>query len=490
MDKLKNILLTGAWLMMASCSDQLEIEPEGILTEDQVFNSANTAELALGAVYNSFMRNSIGSAYMYGDVTTQNIERIEVAYFSFVNAEYASDDSDVSNFWAGLYTTINLANNVINKIAEIGSYEEEIEKQHIAEAKFVRALCYFNLLKYYGEGALTGDMSGMGVPIQLDEYDGTGIDQYTPRNSNGDVYEQIVLDLTDAVPDLPLAYDDLLATGSRVTKGSANALLSRVYLYSRQYELAASAAELVISSAQYNLESDLRVLFPTSPVRSGAGATRSFTDEDIFNLPISANGSGSFSTSTNIGKNDIFYDNTSTQWVSDDLLSAFEPDDNRKLELIIEGWTGETLDEGFDALGNQLATNLMTYKFGPTNEENVPYLRLAEVILTRAEALARTDGLNQESVDLLNQIRLRAIPTATSLQLSDFANADVLIDRILLERRVELMFESHERYDLIRTGRKSQLANPNLPDNRLVMPVPQVEVDLSEGVIEQNLGYK
>ncbi len=484
-----NMVLIAECLILIGCSDKLKIEPEGILTEDQVFSSAITAELALGAVYNTFMRTSIGSAYMYGDVTTQNIEVIETAFFSFINAEYPVNDTDVLSFWSGYYTTINLANNVINKIDEIGSYDEQVENQHIAEAKFIRALCYFNLLKYFGDGALTGNSDGMCVPIQLKEYDGSGINEYIPRNSNGEVYEQIILDLTSAVPDLPEMHTDPLASGSRATAGSANALLSRVYLYSQQYEEAATAADDVISSMIYDLEPDLRTLFPTSTIRSGAGEIRPFTSEDIFNLPIGTNASGSFANSTNIGKNNIFYGFTASQWVSDDLISAFEASDNRKLQLIVEGWTGETVDEGFDALGNQLAANLMTYKFGPTNEENVPYIRLGEIMLTRSEALARINGLGQESIDLLNIVRERSVPTAIPLLLSDFATADALISRILLERRVELMFESHERYDLIRTERKNKLRNPDLPDNRLVMPIPQSEVDLSGGIIKQNLGY-
>lgn len=483
------VLSLVSMLMVMACSDQLEIEPEGILTEDQVFNSAGTTELALGAVYYSYMTNSVGSAYMYGDVTTHNVEVSGLTDFTVINAEFAEDDAFVSGVWSGLYATINLANNLINKVQEIGTYEEEIENQHIAEAKFLRANCYFNLLKFYGDGALTGEMNGMGVPIQLDEYDGTGIGEFIPRNTNGEVYDQIILDLTESIPHLPSSYGDLLSTASRATSGSAYALLARAYLYARAYESAAESANQVIIGMNYELEADLRTLFPTTPISAGNGGDRSFTSEDIFNLPIGANNSLSFATSTNQGKNNIFYDFTNSRWVSTDLIGSFGILDNRKQQLIVEGWTGNTLDEGFDEFGNQLTTNLMTYKFGPRSEENVPNIRLAEVILTRAEALARVNGLNQESVDLLNQTYQRAKPLEIPLELADFSNADALINRILLERRMELMFENHERYDLIRTGRKDQLANPDLPDNKLVMPIPQLEVDLSRGIIQQNSGY-
>lgn len=484
--KLKHTLLIGGCLFLTNCSDRLDIEPEGILTEDQVFNSAKTAELALGAIYNSFMRNSIGTAYMYGDVTTQNIDRIDVVFSNLVNAEFTAEDGDVINFWSGQYATINLANNVINKVKAIGTYDEQLENQHVAEAKFIRAHCYLNLLKYFGDGALTGDMDGLCVPIQLEEYKGAGINEYIPRNSNQEVYDQIILDLTNAIPDLPETHPDLLATVSRAVKGSANALLSRVYLYARQYAQAAASAEAVILSRVYALEPDLRTLFPTNP---SLGVKRPFTSEDIFNLPVSANASVSFTTSTNIGKNNIFYQFPSSRWVNDHLINAFEPADNRKLQLIIQGWSGQEVIKGFDESENPTIPKLVTYKFGTSQEENVPQIRLAEVLLNRSEALARENGLNQESIDLLNQVRRRSIPITTPLLLSDYPSADDLIDKILQERRVEFMFENHERYDLIRTGRKNKLANQNLPDNRLVMPIPQIEVDLSEGIIKQNLGY-
>ena len=79
-------------------------------------------------------------------------------------------------------------------------------------------------------------------------------------------------------------------------------------------------------------------------------------------------------------------------------------------------------------------------------------IRLAEVMLTRAECLVRTTDLNEEAVDLLNQIWQRAMPDALPFELSDFADATELLDAILLERQLELAFEGHHRYDLIRTG--------------------------------------
>src|SRR5690606_28185739 len=116
-----------------------------------------------------------------------------------------------------------------------------------------------------------------------------------------------------------------------------------------------------------------------------------------------------------------------------------------------------------------------------------PVIRVAEVVLNRAEALARTTGITTEAVNLLNSIRSRALPNATPYNTADFSDAAQLIQAILDQRKFELAFEGFYRYDLIRTGRP--LRFPDIPEKRKVLPVPQVEINISNGVIRQNPGY-
>lgn len=498
MKGIKKYLIISIIAIAAACSDRLQIEPEGILTEDQVYSSAQTSEMMLGSAYYSYMEEAVGDRYTYGDITTSNLDYKEGFSSVFNEPEIGTAEY----FWTGRYETINIANNIILKIEEFAEYEEELAQQYIAEAKFIRALCYFDLLKFYGEGALTDQMDGLGVPLQLVNYDGSGIYDYLSRSTNAAVYEKIVKDLNEAIPALPEVYETEVKTASRATASSASALLSRVCLYMRDYESCIEAANQVAApltsgSNVFDLESDLRVLYPTDPSTKVKG----FCSEDLFNLPITANLSVSYSTSTNRGKNNIVFASANI-WAGQTLADAFvNPLDLRKVQLLIQGWdSNDQPKDAFDEDGNQLEelnnlgewekVTLYTYKFASAGEDNVPMIRVAEVYLNKAEALVHRDGLSQEAVDMLNAVHLRANPTDVGYQLTDFASPDELLNRILLERRLELMFENHERYDLIRTGRADQLKNPDLTEDQLVLPIPQIEVDLSSGIIEQNKAYK
>jgi hypothetical protein len=109
-------------------------------------------------------------------------------------------------------------------------------------------------------------------------------------------------------------------------------------------------------------------------------------------------------------------------------------------------------------------------------------------MLTAAEAIAETEGVTQEAVKWLNDVRTRSLPDATPYTVGDFADAQALVNVVLQQRRWELAFEGHYRYDLIRTGRP--LRSPDLEENRKVLPVPQSEIDISNRLIEQNTGYQ
>jgi hypothetical protein len=213
-------------------------------------------------------------------------------------------------------------------------------------------------------------------------------------------------------------------------------------------------------------------LFPSNPT----GDARSFTSEYIFGLPVSQLISKSTSLSNGIG--DVYFYKRSF-WVNPDFINEFDSGDLRMSQLI---WKGDSV------YNPDRRNDKTTFKFNNNfGRDNVPLIRLAEVILTRAEALARSNGINDESIALLNQVRNRALPSATPYAAGDFTSGDDLVSRILQQRKLELAFEGLHRYDLIRTGQP--LHNPDIPDNKKVLPIPQVEIDISHGVIQQNSGY-
>ncbi|MEO9022871.1 MAG: RagB/SusD family nutrient uptake outer membrane protein [Ginsengibacter sp.] len=474
MIKIKTIYFLTGLLLLASCSKKLDLAPENTLVEQDVFKTEAGAEQALTEAYYDFLEaESDGFSYAFGDFTTPNLIN-SPTYNSYDLGGATPSGYSVNNAWTNFFKTINSANNVIAKIPLYGKFSEAKEKQFIAEAKFIRAFSYLNLLQLFGEGALSGNMNGLGLPLQLTPFEGYNTGEIIPRSTNGEVYAQIVKDLQEALVDLPQSQADATKTKSRATIGSANALLARTYLYMGQFDKAASTAKSVLDlvPSLYSLTNNLLTLFPFNP----DGGTINFTPEIIFGLPVSQMISPSVSSSNGIGS--VYYFKRS-YWIDPDFINSFEPGDLRVSQLI---WKGDSVYNS-----NNLKDKT-TFKFNNSfGRDNVPMIRLAEVMLIRSEALARTSGINQESIDLLNQIRNRSLPNAVPFTVSDFPTQENLIQEILLQRRFELAFEGFYRYDLLRTGQPLNM--PDIPDNKKVLPIPQVEIDISNGVIKQNSGY-
>ncbi|HNP19588.1 MAG TPA: RagB/SusD family nutrient uptake outer membrane protein [Fulvivirga sp.] len=463
-------------VLITSCDSKLDIKPEDTLVETDVFAEEALAERALGEAYLKLVRSTTNTTFTYGDFTTDVAVTNNIEFYNnYIDGNVRPDDQSLSGFWLDYYSAVNSANALVVNIPKYGAYDQNIQDQHIGEAKFIRAFAYLKLLNLFGEGALTKNMSGLGLPMPLTPFEGYNEkDAVLPRSSVQEVYDQIIKDLEEAAVAVPESYGTSssgnLDTRTRATKGAAYALLSRTYLYMGDYPKAADYAQQVINlNGIYELDDDLTNLFPNN----FPDPQTSISPEYIFGYPFSSNQMGS----NNLGFS-YFY--KLSIWVNEDFIATYPAGDLRVDQLIFIGDTQYNKQV--------VAGRRTTVKFSnPNGRSNVPMLRLAEVILTRAEALARTNGVNQESVDLLNEIYKRANPTATDHVLADFGNGQQLVDEILKERKFELAYEGQTRYDLIRTGRS--LKNPNIPENYKVLPIPQIDIDIGKGIIIQNPGY-
>lgn len=474
MIKKQYILLVFVALSFFSCDKKLDIAPENTLVDADVFKTELGTEQALSEVYFNFLKAvTNGFSYTYGDFTTSLLNTTPT-YNIYINGEATPTDYYVVNTWSLYFAALNSANNVIEKVPLYASYNQGKQQQFIAEAKFVRAYIFLNLLCLYGDEALSGNEAGLGLPLQLKPFEGYNTGEVIPRSTNGEVFEQIIKDLNQAVPDLPDQHSSSVKTRSRATKGSANALLSRVYLYKGDYANAAENAKEVLdkSPSIYSLTENLAALFPLNP----GGTAQNFSSEYIFGLPVSQMVSSGNILSNNIGSTYFF---KRSFWVNPVFINEFDPDDLRSTLLI---WKGDSV------YNPNMFGEKTTLKFNNSSgRDNVPMIRLAEVMLGRAEALAHTEGVNSESVSLLNSVHLRSVPGSSPLQTTDFANSQALLDKILQERKFELAFEGLYRYDLIRN--RIPLFTPDIPENRKTLPIPQSEVDISHNIIEQNSAY-
>lgn len=493
-------ILLALLLPLSGC--ELDYAPENQLVDENVYKNERTAQAAVMGCYvrlnvflsgapqdqNNYANN--GYTIMYGDIGTDNLTARSTAdtYLAMETSEYTSNEHDglLYNVWHWGYNAIDMANNVIDGINRYGTYAADVRRKHIAEAKFVRAYVYFQLLCMFGDGALMGNDTGDGVVMRLAPYNGYNPDKVEGRESNEVCWRQVIGDLEEAIPDLD---DDVPSPALRVraNKAVAKALLSRVYLYKGTYtnniselmmarDLAREVLDMqgyVFANTTYELTD---VLFPSNEYSQSSSypdpVTRS--NELIFFEPSRI--------STDSYPNGLYYYRKTTFSVPKTFRDFYDTDDVRNTELL---WSGSRTEN---------VNDITSKKYSADSYCDVIYMRLSEVKLTYAETLARVSGnVSEEAVSHLNDVYTRAFEAECrpeDYRPSDFASTDEFIRRLLIERNRELAFEGHYRWDIIRTGNiigDSRMGG--VQPSRWNMPVPDYEIRISYGAISQNTGY-
>ncbi|MEO8795397.1 MAG: RagB/SusD family nutrient uptake outer membrane protein [Daejeonella sp.] len=372
------------------------------------------------------------------------------SYRDINNKNATATNANAANDWTAAYNAINICNNVE---ASIDVVDADLKDQILGEAKFIRAITYFELIRFFAQpwtGGPSGANSQPGVPLIVTPTTTTGSELNVSRNTVGEVYAQIITDLTTAQGLLPAT-----AQNGRATSYAAAAFLSRIYLAQGDYQKAASAANTVIASGNYSLVPNIAQEFNNS----------ANTSEDIFAIQqnqqtnagtANAGLSTFYASLPGIGRADID--------INDDHLLIYENGDARK-NLFYEG-SGDK--------PGALRSSKWADRYA-----NIPIVRLGEMYLTRAEAnfrggqLAGTPTPTQD----VNTIRARSglgpIVVTT-------------VDQILLERRRELAFEG-DRYNVIKRTQQN-VGNKPFDDPKLIYPIPQFELDANPNLV-QNAGY-
>jgi len=454
-----HISLFTLLLALCACNRQLDLKPEGTMVESELLKYEQTTQNYLADTYLRMMDGCAGNNYQIGDLTGGIAGTNDP---NLAKGTIDPRDENYTDLWSKPYVAINQANVIIHQLPVYAQFDKSKQAPIIAEALFIRAYCYMALLRLYGDGALQGKKDNMGVPLRIAPFDGYDGSQNVPRATNGEVYTQILKDLDAAIADLPAVRPDALSQGSRATKGAANALAARVCLYSQQYEKAATYAQAAMAGNNYSLQPNFWTLWPDHYETLGSYP---LSKEILFAFPESFN-----KTSKYNDNNGIYYAYGYYPTLPD-FLASYGDHDERK----------DSIDLSYEPLMRKFTDQNM--------RDNVVMIRLPEVMLTAAEALAQTKGVNSTSIDLLNQVYARAYtvnPVPHVYTAADFATPAALIDRILQERRWELAFEGFARFDAIRYGKAP---NPELPATRYAFPIPQHEIDITQGLIKQNPGY-
>ena len=491
-------LSAGLW----SCKKEfLELEPRGTELETSFYQTEEELFQALVATYDVLQWSGTNGWTMklgllnaasddcYAGGSDASDQPSWVAYDNFNLDPFLGPQS---GFWNKNYAGIYRANLLLEKIEEVPNISEAFKARAIAEAKFLRAYFYFDLVRFFENVPLITNV------LSADEiYTQT---QVTPS----EVYAQIEQDLNDArnTFELPSTVppDEL----GRVTQGAVNALLGKVILYQNDEARMTEAAQLfeeVIASNVYGLETDYADIFRRD---------NEFGIESVFEIQHSGNQRGgweSFSNATEgnydvqfFGMRDYVGPLYANGWsfcpVTEKLVETMQGDP-RYEHTIIDG----------NALKQQGATYTVGYqntdyfikKYAGLQEDratdgepalnwgyNVREIRYADVLLMAAEAYARAGGNDGKARSYINQVRSRV-----GLQPYLSTTGAALLDAIYNERQLELATEGHRFFDLVRTGRAVQeLGDQGFMANKSeLLPIPQNEIDATAGLLKQNQGY-
>jgi len=442
------IFIGAVAVSVFSCSDFLDKTPIDQIAADEYFTDEASAESAVRAIYRSMESSTYygQSMIIIPEFAAGHVQNV-YNYPEFVNFEQNDiriDNPWVLNIWTASYSSINAANNVIEKVPGMtGLISDEKKQQFVNEAKFIRALLYFNLVRSWGDVPLITTPTNASTSLG---------ELQVSRTPASQIYTQVIADLTDA-SNLPVSYTSLDQTKGRATQYAAKALLAKVYLYQGDYPQSAAFAKDVIDKGD-TLTAD----YPSIWLTENSG-------ESIFELQFDAQATNPLATVSNPTGSALFF-------AKDTVYKFYEEGDKRR-DFTLNAQNGRYY------IGKYRNYNPAT--------QNVPVLRLSEIYLIYAEAQARASNSHTgEPYRYYKAIRDRAgieTPEEGTFDLNGFI---VAVQR---EKRLELMFEGEAWYDYARTD-LALTEMMTVPDEkRYLFPIPQTEREIN-GNLGQNDAYQ
>lgn len=481
---MKNIslLLLVTILIMASChKDKLEPIPQTSLSDAVAFSDEARCLQQVFGVYAALKQGQMyaGRYHVYQDVRGEEfLNETNNAVTGWLTWQHnlTASANEVQNFWGACYATINRCNVVIDGISN-APIPETSKKNFIAEAKTVRALTYFMLMQLYARPYTDGNGTKLGVILKLQAETSSGNNDQE-RATGAEIYTQILKDLNEAEPDLPLTYPNAAANTNRAHRNTVIALKTRVFLNMGQWasvitegnKIVPNAAPWVSSSGVSNgLEASYSTVF-TNPTNAEMILSMPFTSADA---PGIQNGLGHYYNPGPVGGGE-FSVNTANPGI-----------------VANAGWTVTDTRKTFLEVSSG-KTYLKKWPSPQSSANPSPVIRYAEVMLNLAEALAREAAgttVDNRALDILNSIRKRSDPAFVSFVPLDKTE---LVNLILTERRIELLGEGFRTSDIARTGAifpAKGTVNAVAPASDLyIWPISLAELLINK-TCQQNPGY-
>lgn len=485
MFKSKNcgILLLPIILFFIGCSkDFLEDTKEYNINSENYFNSQEDYYNALIGVYDVLQSTYVN--VLLGEIASDNTlsggeSATDVIGFQQIDEMvHTPVNANLDDIWDWNFAGIQRANYILEFKDKT---EFEGKAQIIAETRFLRAYFTFELLKWFG-----------GIPLKGEERFVLGDAQTVPRATKEEVYAQIESDLLFAIENLDYTAPQV----GRATKGSAQALLGKAYLYQEKFDKAANVLNDLINNGPYGLADYTTLFLPEGENGVGSVFEIQYTGEEGAGFGCLQCSEGNVAVGFNGVRNytgPVFESGYSFNVPVQEVVDLFTENDIRKEVSIldIEEWaaeTGATYSEGYKHTGyfNRKYLPRINDNAGDANltqPNNYRAIRYADVLLMAAEALNR-GGINDElALTYLNLVRERAGLEPVS------ASGSVLTDLIFEDRRLELVGEGHRFFDLVRTGRAAEEIEGFISGKHELFPIPLEEIEFSQGNWEQNPGY-
>lgn len=506
----KIFVIVAALMLLSSCSnDFLDLAPQHYSNEATFFKNESQFTQALNGAYSSLRGVSSRQGYLMGEMRSDNTHYtryksdrgIHIVYRENI-ADFTVDSQNqwVSEMWTACYRGISRANTIISRLPNAG-LSESFTKNTMAQAKFIRAFFYFQLVQCYG-----------GVPLELEEVKSVD-NAFIPSSTVEEVYDQIIADATEAL-NLPVVQ---FPQSGAATQGAAKMLLAYAFMTkpSRDYGKAEGHLKDILSQG-YELLSDYADVFDPSK-KNGK--------ESIFEIQYQMGDQGQqsnwiyyFIPKTKNAENFIGVPNTNNTLTggwnvpTSEMISSYESGDLRLKTSIAVGvgrpdgvdvimFADGVLPVGDPAISNYEVSYPFINKYRhkhakqENTDDNWPVYRYADALLLLSECLVE-QGKASEAVQYVNQVRTRAGLSSVST---------ITADIVANERRHELAFENHRWYDLLRTGKAIEVMTAygkyiktvdkeltdrtyNITADKLLYPIPYRELQINKALV-QNPGY-
>lgn len=500
-----NLLLV--MLLFTSCEDFLKDEPESVMSSVDFYTTPDRIEGGVMGCYFG-MKAVIDYEWLYTELRSDNTCVAQVNSGSSARTYQAScqdfsldpSESLLSDYWYYTFQNISNINNILPSVLN-NDYisSEELRAQYEAELRFMRAYHYFNLTTLFGDMFIVTDVIGQSGALSIN------------RSTVEEVYNKIIIpDLQAAAAGAPSEYPS--SDKGRITEWAAKGLLAKAYMQLGGAANLASAKALleefvIIESSPHSLLSNVADIFSIAnemnreiifAIRysrvtgNGSPFFQEFAAADAPYFPIGNSGGQGNNNPTFELMGEFASDTADTR---NELVGVFESSRNYPYHRKYEDWSIFSGDYG---------------------ENDWIVLRYADIVLLYAEILAQ-DGNHSEAHTYVNMIRNRA--GENTVKAEPFTSKEEALDAVYQERKLELAFENHRWYDLLRMNKSYNDANkamtilrehtfvtdwglvyrnyqkitPPSKDNyineRLLLPIPQVEVDANSGLVSQNPSY-